>query len=115
MKKIWLGYWFKNWSLIYKIGYGVVITGIRYYFKKGQFLNKFLIPKNAKFLFAVNHQNAFLDPILIAAQLEKPTHFLTRADIFKNPRIAKFLAKYTCSHIQTKGWSGYYKNERKNI
>ena len=93
MKKVWVGYWFKNWPLIYKIGYGVVITGIRCYFKKFQFLNKNIIPENAGIIYAVNHQNAFLDPILIAAQATKPTYFLTRADIFKNPRIAKILGK----------------------
>ena len=75
MKKVWLGYWFKNWPLIYKLGYGVVITGIRYYFKKFQFLNKNLIPENAGIIYAVNHQNAFLDPILNAAQATKPTYF----------------------------------------
>ena len=37
MKKIWFGYWFKNWFFLYKIGYAVVISGIRSYFKNHQY------------------------------------------------------------------------------
>ena len=94
MKKIWFGYWFKNWFFLYKIGYAIVISGIRSYFKNHQYIGQNKIPKNAGIIYAVNHQNAFLDPIVIAGRTKEPTHFLTRADIFKKPQVAKLLSKF---------------------
>ena len=91
MRKLWLGYWFKNWYFIYKIGYAIVITGSRTYFKNFKYLGKEKIPKNAGIIFAMNHQNAFLDPIVIAGQTFAPINFLARADIFKNKLAGKLL------------------------
>ena len=92
MKEFWIGYWFKPWYLLYKIGYAIVITGIRSYFKNHQYDGKKSIPLNTGILYAVNHQNAFLDPIVIAGKTKEPTYFLTRADIFKKPLVAKLLS-----------------------
>ena len=80
---MWLGYWFKNWTLNYKIGYGIVRLGIRTFYNKFEIsgLDKF---QNAGVLFAINHQNAFMDPIVLS-QLQK-NYFLARADIFKRTR-----------------------------
>jgi len=91
MRKFWIGYWFKNWYFAYKIGYAIVITGSRTYFKKFKYLGKEKIPKNAGIIYAVNHQNAFLDPIVIAGQTNAPLNFLARADIFKNNIANKLL------------------------
>ncbi len=93
MKEFWIGYWFKPWHLLYKIGYAIVITGIRSYFKNHQYDGKKSIPTNTGILYAVNHQNAFLDAIIIAGKTKEPTYFLTRADIFKKPIVAKLLSK----------------------
>ena len=92
MKGFWIGYWFKPWYLLYKIGYAIVITGIRSYFKNHQYDGKNSIPADTGILYAVNHQNAFLDPIVIAGKTKEPTYFLTRADIFKKPLVAKLLS-----------------------
>ena len=91
MRKFWIGYWFKNWYFAYKIGYAIVITGSRTYFKKFKYLGKGKIPKDAGIIYAVNHQNAFLDPIVIAGQTNTPLNFLARADIFKNNIANKLL------------------------
>ena len=91
MRDFWLGYWFKNWNFPYKIGYSIVITGSRTYFKNFKYLGKEKIPKNAGIIYAVNHQNAFLDPIVIAGQTNNPINFLARADIFKNKFVYKLL------------------------
>ena len=92
MKEFWIGYWFKPWGLLYKVGYAIVITGIRSYFKNHQYQGKKSIPANTGILYAVNHQNAFLDPIVIAGKSKEPTYFLSRADIFKKPLVAKLLS-----------------------
>ena len=91
MRKFWIGYWFKNWNFGYKIGYAILITGSRTYFKKFKFHGKEKIPNNAGIIFAVNHQNAFLDPITIASQSNTALNFLARADIFKNNIANKLL------------------------
>jgi len=91
MKKIWLNYWIKDWHFFYKIGYALVITGSRAYFRGFQYEGKSKIPKNAGIVYAVNHQNAFLDPIVLAGQTNAPLYYLTRADIFKKKLANKLL------------------------
>lgn len=49
------------------------------------------IPKNKPIIFAANHQNALLDPILIIFATNLQPVFLARADIFKNKFIARIL------------------------
>ena len=93
MRNFWLGYWFKNWNFPYKIGYSIVITGSRTYFKNFKYQGKEKIPKNAGIIYAVNHQNAFLDPIVIAGQADNPINFLARADIFKNRFVYRLLRR----------------------
>ena len=113
MKDIWFGYWFKNWFLTYKIGYLIVISGIRSYFKNHEYIGKNKIPSNGGVIYAVNHQNAFLDPILIAGRTRQPTYFLTRADIFKKPFVAKLLSQLYMLPIyrQRDGANSIKKNE----
>jgi 1-acyl-sn-glycerol-3-phosphate acyltransferase len=41
------------------------------------------LKSNGPFLFAANHQNAFMDGLLIVVTNSVPVHFLIRADIFK--------------------------------
>lgn len=54
-----------------------------------QIYGKENIPKDKPIVFASNHQNAFMDPVLIAVHLTKPTYYLVRADVFKKPLVAK--------------------------
>ena len=84
-------YWFKNWSLNYKLGYGIVRTGVRTFYKKYEVKGLENIPKNAGILFAINHQNAFMDPIVLSCQLNQNAYYLARADIFKNKLASKIL------------------------
>ncbi len=43
------------------------------------------IPEHYPFIIAPNHQNAFLDAILMGVYMKKPVHFLTRSDVFVPP------------------------------
>ena len=88
---MWLGYWFKNWTLNYKIGYGIVRLGLRTFYNKFEISGLDKIPKNAGVLFAINHQNAFMDPIVLSSQLHKNAYYLARADIFKKKFANKIL------------------------
>lgn len=48
--------------------------------------------QNKPILIIANHQNALLDPLLIATQIGLKPYFLARASVFKNPVIAKVLS-----------------------
>ena len=114
MRKFWLGYWFKGWYFLYKVGFSIVITGSRTYYKNFQYLGKEKIPKNAGIIYAINHQNAFLDPIAVAGQTNNPIHFLARADIFKNKFAEKILRQLYMLPIyrQRDGGDTILKNEK---
>lgn len=81
--------------MLYYLGYALVLLTRHLYFrhfkidkKRGQWSDE---PRAR--LFAVNHHNSFLDPILLATQLPFPTHFLARGDALKG-KIGAFLMRY---------------------
>ena len=47
------------------------------------------VPKDGAVIYAPNHTNALMDALLILAMDRKPKVFVARADIFKNPTLAK--------------------------
>ena len=49
------------------------------------------IPKKGAVLLVANHPNGLIDPLLIASSIQRKTHFLVRAAVFKNPNVAKLL------------------------
>lgn len=81
----------KNWTIPYAITFVLV-----WFTKQGYFTRVFRqglsnIPKNKPVIFAANHQNSLIDPIVIATTNTYPVFFLTKSDVFKNPLIAKIL------------------------
>ena len=70
-------------SLWYTLVRQYVSVGIRLYFKKIQVVGTEHIPMEGPIMFTVNHQNSFLDALLIATSNKRHTHFLARADVFK--------------------------------
>lgn len=59
--------------------------GLRLYFGKLEINGVEHIPLHAPFIIAANHQNAFLDAVIVASLQRKPIHFLTRSDVFVSP------------------------------
>ena len=106
-------YWFKNWSFNYKICYAIVSVGIKTFYKKYEVEGLENIPKDAGILFAINHQNAFMDPVVFSYQLNKNAFFLARADIFKNKLASKILTSIYILPIfrQRDGVNTIVKNE----
>jgi len=47
------------------------------------------VPLEKPLLFVGNHQNSFMDGILVGSYLPQPIHFTMRADMFRNP-VARF-------------------------
>lgn len=50
------------------------------------------IPKDGAIIYAPNHTNALMDALVILALDRKPKVFVARADIFRNPRLAKIFS-----------------------
>ena len=65
--------------------------GINLYFKTVSVHGLENIPLDGPVMFAANHQNAFLDALLVATSNVRHTHFLARADVFKIKILRKFL------------------------
>lgn len=62
------------------------------YFKKIIITGKENLPKNRPVILVANHQNALIDPLLLATHTRLNPYFLTRASAFKNPIAAKLLS-----------------------
>ncbi|GHB23676.1 1-acyl-sn-glycerol-3-phosphate acyltransferase [Mongoliitalea lutea] len=63
------------------------------FYRKIVLLGKNNIPSKKAVIIVCNHQNALIDPLLIATQTHLKPHFLTRAAAFKNP-IANTLLRF---------------------
>ncbi|MEA1898843.1 MAG: 1-acyl-sn-glycerol-3-phosphate acyltransferase [Bacteroidota bacterium] len=73
--KAWVGFWHNN-----------------IFYKKIVIINKENIPDNAHLIFAINHQNALMDPLAVIYALKKmQLVFLARSDIFKKSFTARIL------------------------
>lgn len=70
-------------SLWYTLVRQYVSIGISIYFKEIRVTGTEKIPLEGPIMFTVNHQNSFLDALLIATSNNRHTHFLVRADAFK--------------------------------
>ena len=101
MKKLWL----HSVRLYIQIG-------LFFYYKKITLKGKHNIPKNKPVLFLGNHQNALLDPLLIATQSGRFCYFLTRAAVFKKPTVSRILKSLNMLPVYRvrDGWSNLTKN-----
>lgn len=65
--------------------------GLFCYYKSFKVFNTHNVPKDKPVLFLANHQNALIDPLLIATKSTRFSYFLTRASVFKRPMVSKLL------------------------
>lgn len=68
-----------------------VIITCYLYFRKLRVNGLKNVAKKSSIIYAINHQNALLDPLVIHSSSWKNPYFLTRGDIFKNKFVDKFL------------------------
>ncbi len=76
---------------IYTILHTLVRITLPLYYRKIHVTGIENFPKDKPVLLAVNHQNAFLDGVLVAYKLDKQVYFLARSDAFKGKIAAKIL------------------------
>ena len=61
------------------------------YFRKLRVIGRENIPLKGPLIYAINHQNALLDALLLSVISWRNPHFLTRADVFDNKYVDTFL------------------------
>ena len=83
----------KKKSWFYSIIGKYVALMLRIYYKKIVAENIENIPKDEAFIFAPNHQNALMDPLVVIYTSKTQPYFLARADIFKRSFISAILNK----------------------
>lgn len=90
-----------------------VWIGLHFYFRKIIVKGLENIPKDHAVLFTPNHQNAFMDALLVVATNHRYTHFLTRADVFKKGFIHWLLSTLNLIPVYRirDGWSSLDKNQ----
>jgi 1-acyl-sn-glycerol-3-phosphate acyltransferase len=76
---------------IYTILHTLVRITLPLYYRKIHVTGIENFPQDKPVLLAVNHQNAFLDGVLVAYKLDKQLYFLARSDAFKGKFGAKIL------------------------
>jgi 1-acyl-sn-glycerol-3-phosphate acyltransferase len=86
---------------------------LKFFFRKWQTHGTENIPKNAAVIYVVNHQNAFLDAILIACATTHEPWFLTRAGVFSNRFVRALLKLFHMMPVYRfrDGWKSLRNND----
>lgn len=86
--------------------------GMFFYFRRTKIHGIQNIPKNKPVLILANHQNALLDALLIAVNLDRFAYFLTRAGVFKKSFVSKLLHSLNMLPVYRvrDGWSNLTNN-----
>lgn len=71
----------------------LLTRALHVYFSKIEIIGEQNVPQKGPFILACNHQNAFLDAIVVGALIPRYLHFLTRSDVF-NKRSEYWLRKF---------------------
>lgn len=77
-------------TLLYYFFKIYVSTGLFFYNKRIRVVGANNVPKKGAVLFLANHPNGLIDPLLIATNTKRKTHFLVRAAVFNNKVVASF-------------------------
>ena len=65
---------------------------LRLSYRNVRYVGREKIPQDGAVIYAVNHTNALMDALVLLAMDHSPKVFVARADIFRNPKLAKVLA-----------------------
>ncbi len=77
------------------LGYWLLYQPLRFFYRlfyhRFTTRNRHLVPDKTPVIFLANHQNALMDALAILFGFDSAIVFLARADIFKNPTVARLL------------------------
>ena len=77
--------------MLYRILKSLLKGTVRIFFRSIYFNHKNLIPNDGPLIIVANHPSMFMDPILIAASIDRKVSFLAKGSIFNNKLVAKIL------------------------
>jgi len=80
-------------SFIYEVLRPFVWSGIQFFFRRVIVAGAHRLPANRPVVIVANHQNALLDPVVLCVSTSTQLHWLTRADVFKNSLLNRFLRR----------------------
>jgi 1-acyl-sn-glycerol-3-phosphate acyltransferase len=83
-----------DFSIGYYLFFWYEIFCARIFYRKIKVVNKDRIPRNKPMIFAMNHQNAVMDALVVLNGYRRNVLFLARGDAFKNPFILKLLTLF---------------------
>ena len=81
----------QDYDPVYAMLRHYVDLALRLSYRNIKYVGRERLPKDGAIIFAPNHTNALMDAMVILALDRRPKVFVARADIFRNPRIAKIL------------------------
>ena len=81
----------QDYDPIYSFLRHYVDLALKLSYRTIKYVGRERLPKDGAIIFAPNHTNALMDAMVILAMDHRPKVFVARADIFRNPRIAKIL------------------------
>ena len=80
-------------SIPYEMLRPFVWSGIHFFFRRVIVAGAHRVPGNRPVVMVANHQNALLDPVVLCVSTNNQLHWLTRADVFKDPLVNRFLRR----------------------
>lgn len=78
-------------SRFYRLARGVVKAALYVFYRRIEVWGREHIPESGPVIFAANHPNASVDPLLIAAFPHRVIHYCARAPLFDRPLVGFFL------------------------
>lgn len=74
--------------MLYRVLKLVFSYALRKYFSEIRVMQSELLPLKGPAILFCNHRSAFMDPIVVAALINRPVYFLARGESFKSPVLA---------------------------
>lgn len=71
--------------------YCVVKVGLTFFYSRFKVTGRENLPKNKPIIFVPNHQNSFMDALLISVKTKPVIYYLTRAQAFNPPAVGWFI------------------------
>ena len=76
--------------MLYRIFKWLFTKTVEAYFRTISIKGSENIPESSPVIFVANHNSAFMDPIVLAVQIQRPLYFLARGESFTSAFISKF-------------------------
>ncbi len=91
--------------MLYRVLKFIFSYALRKYFSEIRVLQSELLPLKGPAILFCNHRSAFMDPIVVAALIDRPVYFLARGESFKSPLMAAIFKQFHMIPIYRKEYN----------